>query len=57
MCLRVFEEQKEASIDGAGDAGRRMMRGGGGASFCRILQAVVRTLAFIPNEMGALGMF
>lgn len=34
-----------------------VVRGGGGASFCRILQAVVGTLAFIPNEMGAMQMF
>lgn len=56
MCLRMFEEQKEASIDGAGDA-EWGVRGGRGASFCKILQAVVSTLAFIPNEMGAMGRF
>lgn len=33
------------------------VRGGRGASFRRILQAVVSTLAFIPNEMGAMGRF
>lgn len=58
MCLRVFEELKEASVSGAGGAGgKEKGERRGGASLYRTSQAMVRTLAFISNEMGAMGGF
>lgn len=46
----MWAEQGMPWGKGVGETGR-------GTCLCRILQAMVRTLAFIPNEIGAMGEF